>query len=165
MKIAFPTARRTLARRALIAPLALTLSLGAAACAETGGSNNGGGGESVPAGASQEEFVAALADMNETTITIQVPSAKGDTTAEPYETYASMAEEWSGGKLKFELAYGNSIAPVTETIAPVFCARARPAANASSERAVESTPFCWRSQIAQSCSEVSCQNGISLSSW
>jgi TRAP-type C4-dicarboxylate transport system substrate-binding protein len=119
MKIALSTARRTRARRALLAPFALTLALGAVACAETGGTNEGGGGESVPVGASKEDYIAALADMNETTIVSQIAGAKDSVTAQPQEAYAAMVEEWSGGKIKIDFAYGNSIAPVTEAIAAV----------------------------------------------
>lgn len=118
---------------ALLATSALVLS----ACggsSDSGGSESptgGGGSETpsptatettadynstsgVPYGTSKEEYIAALADMDEVTLTIQSPSPQGANTGRRFEEWAAAVTEWSGGKIQWDWAYANAIAPALE---------------------------------------------------
>lgn len=90
----------------------LTVSaLGLAACAEAGGNAGGDVGGSVEYGASQAEYQEALADMSPVTLHLQSTAPKGAETGRRFEEYAATVEEWSGGKITFEIAFANAIAP------------------------------------------------------
>jgi TRAP-type C4-dicarboxylate transport system substrate-binding protein len=115
------TARRTgiRTRRALGAAVlagALTLT----ACAEEAGSNDGqaaSGGESgagVEYGATMEDYQAAFEDIDPITLNTQTPGPAGSSTSKKFEEYFEAVEEWSGGKITWEIAYSNAIAPPTE---------------------------------------------------
>lgn len=101
-----PSVRR-LAAAATVSTLALTL----AACAEEGGSGGGGGGDSVPADATKEDFQAALADMDPVTLVMQSTAPEGAATGRRFEEYAAAVEDWSDGKITFDIAFSNAIAP------------------------------------------------------
>ncbi|MCG2621284.1 TRAP transporter substrate-binding protein DctP [Arthrobacter sp. I2-34] len=70
--------------------------------------------ESVEPGSSKEEYAAALAGMEPVTLTMQLPSAPKSTTSAPNEAYAAAVEEWSGGKIKFDILYANSRVTINE---------------------------------------------------
>jgi TRAP-type C4-dicarboxylate transport system substrate-binding protein len=99
------------------APLVATMAVAAlalAGCAESDGGGSGGGGESVPAGSDKQVFIDALADMDPVTLAMQSTAPKGAATGRRFEEYAAAVEEWSGGKITFDIAYSNAIAPVPE---------------------------------------------------
>ncbi|WP_447643625.1 TRAP transporter substrate-binding protein DctP [Nocardioides zeae] len=100
-------------RTAALAVLSLVGSLGLAACAETGGSNSAGG-EGVEAGATMEEYQEAFADIEPITLNTQSPAPKGSVTGANVEAYLAAIEEWSDGKVSFEIAYSNAVAPPAE---------------------------------------------------
>lgn len=116
MKTASIRQRRSRVRAGVVAT-GLALSLGLSACA-TPSSGDGGsaGGESVPVGATKDEYVAALADMDEVTLSVQVPASPGHVSSLPQEHYKEVVEEWSGGKIQIEISYGNPIVPSPEAI-------------------------------------------------
>jgi TRAP-type C4-dicarboxylate transport system substrate-binding protein len=95
---------------------ALTLT----ACAEEAGSNDGqaaSGGESgagVEYGATMEDYQAAFEDIDPITLNTQTPGPAGSSTSKKFEEYFEAVEEWSGGKITWEIAYSNAIAPPTE---------------------------------------------------
>lgn len=108
------TSKRVRAVGSLV--VASVLAIGLAGCAESSGSggSGNGGGESVPVGADQETYVEALADMDPVTLQMQSTAPQGAATGRRFEDYAAAVEEWSGGKISFEIAYANAIAPVPE---------------------------------------------------
>ncbi|MGM7672202.1 TRAP transporter substrate-binding protein DctP [Microbacterium sp. A93] len=67
-------------------------------------------GDSVPWGASAEDYQAALAEMEPVTLTFQTitPSA-ASITGPNYLAFAEMVEEYSGGKISLDIAWANSI--------------------------------------------------------
>ncbi|MEV0109806.1 TRAP transporter substrate-binding protein DctP [Nocardia sp. NPDC050799] len=81
--------------------------LAATACA--GASGGGGGGESVAAGASKPEFVAALADMDPVEMKVQVLTPQNTGYARAWEDYGKALDEWSGGKITFKMHYSGAI--------------------------------------------------------
>jgi TRAP-type C4-dicarboxylate transport system substrate-binding protein len=97
-------------RRALLLAGVLVLS----ACAEPGTTTQTSGGEGVEYGATKEEYQAALADIEPITINAQSPSPKGSLTGAKFEGYMEAVEDWSDGKITFEVAYSNAVAPPTE---------------------------------------------------
>lgn len=103
-------------RRAKAWLLALTLGSAAilTACAEEGASGSGGGGEGLPAGATMEEYQAAFEDVDPISLDMQTPGPKESATSAPMEKWAAAIEEWSGGKITFEIAFSNAIAEPTE---------------------------------------------------
>jgi len=94
---------------ALVAPVALS------ACAEPGATGGAsGGGEGVEFGATKEEYAKALADIDPIVIHAQSPSPKGAITGRKFEGYMKAVEDWSDGKITFDIAYSNAVAPPTE---------------------------------------------------
>jgi TRAP-type C4-dicarboxylate transport system substrate-binding protein len=94
--------------------MAVGVVLAGAACAENSGASNGGGGPSVDLGAAKQAYVNALEDMEPVTLMMQSSAPKGSSTGRRFEAYAAAVEEWSGGKITFELAYSNAVAPPDE---------------------------------------------------
>ncbi|WP_291797552.1 C4-dicarboxylate ABC transporter substrate-binding protein [Brevibacterium sp.] len=102
-------------RRALVcaAPLLMVLS----ACGGAVGKGDGGGGGSggFEFGAAQEEVDAAVADLDPVTLTIQPYAASPDAAAAVAEqSFMDAVEERSGGKIGFDVAWGQSIAAYPE---------------------------------------------------
>ncbi|CAM3465051.1 TRAP transporter substrate-binding protein DctP [Nocardioides dubius] len=93
--------------------MGVVLSGALAACAEDGGGSQSGG-DGVAAGATQDDYVKAFEDVDAITLVAQTPAPKGSVTGLLYEDYFKEIEEWSGGKLKFDVNYAYAIAPVTE---------------------------------------------------
>lgn len=84
-------------------------------CAEPG--ERGGasaGGDGVEYGASKEDYRAALEDVEPIVIHAQSPSPKGSLTGRKFEGYMEAVTDWSGGKITFDIAYSNAVAPPGE---------------------------------------------------
>lgn len=82
-------------------------------CAESGGGNSGSG-EGLSYGASKEEYQAAFADIDQITLQTQSPGAAGSTAGAFLENYLKSVEEWSDGKIKFDIAYSDAIAKAAQ---------------------------------------------------
>lgn len=65
---------------------------------------------SVDAGADQQAFTSALAEMDPVELKIQVLTPKESAHAKATEAYADAIEEWSGQKITFKIHYSGSIA-------------------------------------------------------
>lgn len=108
------------AKKRAFAGMAFALSgaLALAGCsgASTGGDSEGGisagnaGGESLPVGATKDQYIAAFEDIEPITIHTQTPGPKGSTTSQNMESYVAAVEEWSGGKITFDVAFSNAVA-------------------------------------------------------
>lgn len=85
-----------------------------AGCAESGGGGSAGG-KGIEAGATMEEYQKAFEDVDEITLLTQTPAPKGSVTGLPQEKYYKAVEEWSGGKIKFDIAYSNAVAEPNES--------------------------------------------------
>ncbi|MGW5382202.1 TRAP transporter substrate-binding protein DctP [Nocardia sp. NPDC003963] len=85
-----------------------------AGCAETGVGGAGGGGTSVAFGATKAEYQAAFVDMDPILLHTQSPGAKGSVAGSFVEKYVAAVQDWSGGKITFDLAYSDAIAKSTE---------------------------------------------------
>jgi TRAP-type C4-dicarboxylate transport system substrate-binding protein len=111
-------------RSAALPAAVLALALGMSGCAGGVGGGAGGeagGGEGVEYGASPEEYQAALEDMEPVTLTYQGGGASAESGSGKAELeFAQRVEELTGGKVTFEMAWGQSVAPfdeVTEAVA------------------------------------------------
>lgn len=71
-------------------------------------------GDGVPYGASQQEWIAAFEDVEPITLYSQVLYADGDLNNLQYLDYFDAIEEYSGGKITFDVAYASSVAPYLE---------------------------------------------------
>jgi TRAP-type C4-dicarboxylate transport system substrate-binding protein len=96
----------------LVAAVAI-VGIGASACAASGGVS-GAGGEGIEVGATMEAYQAAFEDVDPIELHAQTPAPKDSASAAHIEQYMKSLEEWSGGKITFEIAYANAIAPATE---------------------------------------------------
>jgi TRAP-type C4-dicarboxylate transport system substrate-binding protein len=95
----------------LLGVLALT------GCAEEATDSSSGGGSTtagVEYGATKEQWQKALADITPITIKAQSPSPQGAVTGAKFEGYMDAVEEWSGGKITFDVAFANAVAPPLE---------------------------------------------------
>lgn len=90
---------------ALGAACALVLT----ACGEASSSNQAGG-EGLPAGATKAEYQAAFKDIEPITLKTQSTSPKGSVPGRSYERYYEAVEEWSGGKITWDVSYSNAVA-------------------------------------------------------
>jgi TRAP-type C4-dicarboxylate transport system substrate-binding protein len=91
-------------------------ALGLSSCAsDETASGASAGGEGVDFGATLEEYQAAFADVDPITLNTQVPAPQGSPITKNYEDYFAAVEEWSDGKITFEVAWSNAVAPATET--------------------------------------------------
>ncbi|WP_349826818.1 C4-dicarboxylate ABC transporter substrate-binding protein [Brevibacterium litoralis] len=80
-----------------------------------GGDGGADAGTGFAYGADQAEVDAALADLDPVTLTIQPYAASPDAAAAVAEqSFMDAVEERSGGKISFEIAWGQSIAPYAE---------------------------------------------------
>ena len=98
----------------LLATLAVVGLVTLSACAEQGGSGNSAGGEGLEPGATKEDYIAAFEDLDPIEIRTQTPAPKGSTTGKNVEDYLAAVEEWSGGKITFDIAYANAVAQPAE---------------------------------------------------
>lgn len=91
--------------------------LGAAVAASTAILLAGCGGDAssvdntsaVEAGASKDDYVAALADIDPVELKVQVLSPQGGGYAKVWEDYGALLSEWSGGKITVKMFYSGSI--------------------------------------------------------
>ncbi|NLU61898.1 C4-dicarboxylate ABC transporter substrate-binding protein [Rhodococcus sp. HNM0563] len=109
----------TFSRARLLPRAGVLVTAGAlllAGCAETssGGGDTNGGGEGVAFGATMEEYQAAFADVDPIVLHTQSPSTQGSTGGAFIDAYTSAVEEWSDGKITFDIAYSDAIAKSTE---------------------------------------------------
>lgn len=102
--------RWTIAAGAAIA--ALTLAACSGGTPETPGAE--GSGDSVPFGASIQEWQEAFEDVEPITVVTQVQGGPGSPNAAPGEAYWASVEEYSGGKIKADLAYSYALVAATE---------------------------------------------------
>ncbi|OUZ10147.1 C4-dicarboxylate ABC transporter substrate-binding protein [Aeromicrobium sp. PE09-221] len=109
--IAMRTTRRS---KRLFATLAAASVVTLSACAEQGGSGGSAGGDGIEPGASKEDYIAAFEDVDPITIRTQSPAPKGSITGKNVEDYLASVEEWSGGKITFDIAYANAVAEPAE---------------------------------------------------
>ena len=93
-------------RATVVAVAACTAVLTACAPPGAGGA---GDGEGVPIGATKEDYVAALADMEPVTLGFGgFTSGPNVPTAQAYVRYGELVNEWSGGKITFEYDFGGA---------------------------------------------------------
>lgn len=98
------------------------LAISAMLLASCGGSVGDGAGEGdsevqgagVAQGASKEEFIEALADMDPVELTYQAASSATGGNADRDHAFAAAIEEWSGGKISVEVLFGYPIAAPSE---------------------------------------------------
>lgn len=83
---------------ALFTASACTIALAAPALAQ-----------GVSYGASKDDFIAALSDMQPVEMIMQSVSSPGNANSLPTERYAAAVEEWSGGKITVKIVYGSAI--------------------------------------------------------
>ncbi|GAA1541268.1 hypothetical protein [Nocardioides humi] len=93
--------------------VAIMAALVLSGCAEQEGEQKGGG-VGLAIGATKEDFVAALADMSPVTLRLQSTAPQGAATGRRFEDYAKAVEDWSGGKITFDIAYANAVVPPAE---------------------------------------------------
>lgn len=84
--------------------------------AEDAGGEAGTAEEGLPPDASQEDFVAALENIEPIELTMQAPSSPGDPGSHHIEEFGAALEEWSGGSITTEIAYGNAVADPDQAI-------------------------------------------------
>ncbi|MBM9463574.1 hypothetical protein JL108_08930 [Aeromicrobium sp. YIM 150415] len=85
-----------------------------AACQSSGSGEESAGGPSVAAGASQEDYIEALADAEPIEIVLQMPTPPDNPFTTPGDEYAKAVEQWSGGKITFDVSYSGAIAALPE---------------------------------------------------
>lgn len=102
-----------------VGAVALSLTACAGGVGAAGGTDGEAGGEGLEYGATKEEFQEALSDMAPVELTYQASSSPTSHTADRERAFADRITEWSGGKITFEIVWGQPIAPldqVTEAI-------------------------------------------------
>lgn len=99
---------------ALAAVMAAALAVTACSPGSPEGTEPPPSGDGVPYGASQEEWIAAFEDVDPITLYSQVLYAEGDLNNLQYLDYFDAIEEYSGGKITFDIAYASSVAPYLE---------------------------------------------------
>lgn len=100
-------------RRAGVIAVATVAGMLLTACAE-GSSRTQSGGAGLPFGSTRDAYRDAFADIDPITINLQSSSAKGGLSGRKFEEYAAAITDWSNGKVAFEIAYSNAIAPPQE---------------------------------------------------
>lgn len=102
-------------KRLHAAALTTTTVVALSACTASGGQNGSGPAfEGVPAGSSKDVYIAALTDMDPVTLSMQLPAPPDVLMSAAPEHYAEAVEEWSGGKITFEILYSGSRVPITQ---------------------------------------------------
>jgi TRAP-type C4-dicarboxylate transport system substrate-binding protein len=101
-----------------IAATAVLAAIAFGGCAATGGveadAGSGGTADGVPAGATKEQYLEAFKDVDPIELFAQTPAPKGAASGLNTENYLARIEEWSGGKITFDIAYANAVATATE---------------------------------------------------
>ncbi|MCR1786284.1 TRAP transporter substrate-binding protein DctP [Nocardioides carbamazepini] len=102
-------------RRGAVLTALTTAMLALAACSGSSATEEtNAGGESIEYGADRAAYAEALADMEPVTLAMQSTGPKGSATGRRFEDYAAVVEEWSDGKISFDLTYANGMAPPDE---------------------------------------------------
>jgi TRAP-type C4-dicarboxylate transport system substrate-binding protein len=107
-------------RRGMLAALALasTAALVAGCAGASAGSGQAGddaaSGQGVAPGASMEEYIAAFEDVEPIELVTQTTAPPGAPAGAHFEAYHAAIEEWSGGKITFDVSYSNAIAAPDE---------------------------------------------------
>lgn len=96
----------------MLGVLALAASAAVAACSPTGSSDTDQ--TPVPLGASQQEYIDALADMDPVELTVQLPTGPETFHSRTTTAYTDAVEEWSGGKITFEVLFSGSRVDATQ---------------------------------------------------
>jgi TRAP-type C4-dicarboxylate transport system substrate-binding protein len=100
---------------AAIALAGLLTTVGCAGGVGAGSQGGGGGGEGLPQGASKEDYQAAFEDLDPINLKVQDIAPSADSPAgQATVNWLDEVEEWSGGKITFDIAWNNSIASVDE---------------------------------------------------
>lgn len=112
------TMSRLAAQRKRLVPV-ITLGIAGAmmfsACAEPGNAGTQSAGEGVAYGASKEDYQAAFNAVEPIKVVTQTPAPKGSLTGKRFEDYYAAVEDWSGGKITFDIQYANAVAGAVET--------------------------------------------------
>lgn len=87
-----------------------TVGLVLTGCGGAGAEGDGAAVESVPYGASVEEFQAALADMDPVTLVYQLPVGPNNEWSTRAEEFKEKVEEYSGDNITIELVFSDGIA-------------------------------------------------------
>ncbi|WP_235737178.1 TRAP transporter substrate-binding protein DctP [Nocardioides alcanivorans] len=98
---------------AVLGALGLVGALALSACAEDAAGDQSGG-EGVSFGATKEEYQEAFADVEPISLFTQSPAPKGSPVGKNFEDYFSAIEEWSDGKITFDISWSNATAAPTE---------------------------------------------------
>lgn len=105
-------------RRGVATPLTalgLASALALAGCAEESSGATSAGGDSIEPGASMQEYQKAFEDVDEIVLRTQTPAPKGSATGLPMEKYFQAVEEWSGGKITWDIQYSGAVAGPDES--------------------------------------------------
>jgi TRAP-type C4-dicarboxylate transport system substrate-binding protein len=109
------TMRRNRGGKARWFVMGVVSALVLAGCAETGQTKGGeGSGEGVKYGATKADYKAAFAKVDKIKLNTQSPAPKGSVTGKNVEAYLKAVTEWSGGKITWDIAYSNAVAPPAE---------------------------------------------------
>lgn len=85
-----------------------------AGCSPTAGSQEDRDASGVDFGATKAEYQAAFEPHETITLNLQTAGPKGSFSSKKEEDYAAAIEDWSGGKISFNLSYAQAIAPAGE---------------------------------------------------
>jgi len=105
--------RAVLAGLGLIATAALLIS----ACSSADEPNEeptASAEDGVPFGSPMEVWHEAFEDVEPITLIVQTPGPKGSPVGAKEEAYYAAVEQWSNGKIAFDIAYANAIAGVLD---------------------------------------------------
>lgn len=107
----------------------------------------------VAFGATKEEWIKAFENIDPIQLYAQTPAPKGSPTGLNMENYFAAVEEWSGGKITFDIAYSNAVAPPAEiddalndgrldigSVLPIYEPSDYPATNALIEAGILNSP-------------------------
>jgi len=100
---------------AAAASAALVLVAGGCASEKSGAGGSSDGGDGVEAGATKEQYQEALADMSPVTLNVQTVGPVDAPNGRPSVDYWDAVEDWSGGKITFEVTPSSGLAPLLET--------------------------------------------------
>lgn len=102
--------------RAITSATIVALMLVVSGCAGGSGStsNADGGADALPADATKEDYIEALADIEPVRLSMPETATEGSTLAMKSEYFKEAVEEWSDGKITIEIGYGGSFASAPE---------------------------------------------------
>lgn len=167
---------RTTTTRTALAVITTFALFGLAGCAQPGGDEAGETADGgVAPDASMEDYQAAFADIEPIMLRIQTYDPQGSGGAIGTERYVDAVEEWSDGKITFEIGFSSSFAPDATTwheavadgrvdiapVVPAYAPQVFPALNSLADSSVidptTSNSFfsmsAWMSEVAFSSEE------------